>query len=178
MEIPKFDWPWAAAAIFSIGCASDPKPAPAFVAPPFHGPGTSGPTAVTTQKSPTRSQVRISEEIRRACGISEADAHFAFDSARLRAFDHPSLNTVAKCFRTGPLAGRSMRLVGHADPRGEAEYNMVLGGQRADNVKLFLLDKGLKSSQVSTTSRGELEAKGRDESSWAEDRRVDMLLGQ
>jgi peptidoglycan-associated lipoprotein len=177
MGIPKFDWPWAAA-ILSISCASDPKPAPAFVAPPVHGPGMSGSTAVTTQKSPAKSQVRISEEIRRACGISAADANFAFDSAWLRTFDHPTLNNVAKCFRTGPLAGRSMRLVGHADPRGEAEYNMVLGGQRADNVKLFLLDKGLKSSQVSATSRGELEAKGRDEASWAEDRRVDMLLAQ
>jgi peptidoglycan-associated lipoprotein len=177
MKPKKHDFIWTAA-IVAIGCGSDPKPPPAFVAPPAHGPGALTVNAPSTEKSPTQSQVRISEEIRRACGISEADANFAFDSARLRAFDHPILNSVAKCFRTGPLAGRSMRLVGHADPRGETEYNMVLGGQRADNVKLFLLDKGLKSSQVSTTSRGELEAKGRDEATWAEDRRVDVLLAQ
>jgi peptidoglycan-associated lipoprotein len=170
-------WFWVTA-IFTFACASDPKPPPAFLPPPVHGPGGPEQSSASTQKSPSRSQVQISEEIRRACGISEADAHFAFDSSRLSAFDHPTLNSVAKCFRSGPLAGRSMRLVGHADPRGEAEYNMVLGGQRADNVKLFLLDKGLKSSQVTTTSRGELEAKGRDEASWADDRRVDMLLAR
>lgn len=166
------------AAVFTFACASDPKPQPAFVPPPVHGPGGPEQSSASAQKSPSRSQVQISEEIRRACGISEADAHFAFDSSRLSAFDHPTLNSVAKCFLGGPLAGRSMRLVGHADPRGEAEYNIVLGGQRADSVKLFLLDKGLKSSQVSTTSRGELEAKGRDEASWAEDRRVDVLLAR
>jgi peptidoglycan-associated lipoprotein len=168
---------WAAA-FFTLACASDPKPSSAFIPPPVHGPGGPERSSASSEKSPSQSQVRISEEIRRACGISDADAHFSFDSARLRAFDHRILNSVAKCFSSGPLAGRSMRLVGHADPRGEAEYNMVLGGQRADNVKLFLLDKGLKSSQVSTTSRGELEAKGRDEASWAEDRRVDMLLAR
>jgi peptidoglycan-associated lipoprotein len=170
-------WFWVTA-VFTCACASDPKPAPAFLPPPVHGPGGPEQSSASVQKSPNRSQVQISEEIRRACGISEADAHFAFDSSRLSAFDHPTLNSVAKCFRSGPLAGRTMRLVGHADPRGEAEYNMVLGGKRADNVKFFLLDKGLRSSQVTTTSRGELEAKGRDEASWAEDRRVDMLLAQ
>jgi peptidoglycan-associated lipoprotein len=174
----KIHYVFWAAAFLALACASDPKPPPAFVPPPVHGPGGPDPSSASVTKSPTQSQVRISQEIRKACGISESDAHFAFDSARLRAFDHRILNSVAKCFKTGPLAGRGMRLVGHADPRGEAEYNMVLGGQRADNVKLYLLDQGLKTSQVATTSRGELEAKGRDEASWVEDRRVDVMLGQ
>jgi peptidoglycan-associated lipoprotein len=69
-----------------------------------------------------------------------------------------------------------MRLVGHADPRGEPEYNMVLGGKRADNVKGFIIEKGLPEPQVSTTSRGEDEAKGTDEATWAADRRVDVVL--
>jgi peptidoglycan-associated lipoprotein len=41
-----------------------------------------------------------------------------------------------------------------------------------------LLDKGVKSSQVATTSRGELEAKGTNEATWLEDRRVDVLLAR
>jgi peptidoglycan-associated lipoprotein len=69
-----------------------------------------------------------------------------------------------------------MRLVGHADPRGSDEYNLVLAGSRADGVRIFLINRGLRAAQMATTSRGEMEAKGTDEASWAADRRVDILL--
>ena len=127
-------------------------------------------------KSPTAGVVHISSDIRKACGITDADAHFAFDSASLGETERPVLNQLAKCFVSGPLAGREMRLVGHADPRGPDEYNMVLGGSRADTVKIFLTMKGVPNSRIATTSRGEMEARGTEESSWAEDRRVDVLL--
>jgi peptidoglycan-associated lipoprotein len=70
-----------------------------------------------------------------------------------------------------------MRLVGHADPRGSDEYNMVLGSKRAENVKSGIVTEGLPDAQASTTSRGEMEARGTDEASWAQDRRVDIVLG-
>lgn len=130
----------------------------------------------TDSKSPTAGVVHISSDIRQACGITDADAHFAFDSASLGEAERPVLNQLAKCFLSGPLAGREMRLVGHADPRGPDEYNMVLGGSRADTVKVFLTMKGLPSGRIATTSRGEMEARGTEEASWAEDRRVDVLL--
>jgi peptidoglycan-associated lipoprotein len=87
------------------------------------------------------------------------------------------LKQLADCFSTGPLKGRQMRLVGHADPRGEPEYNLTLGGRRADNVKSFIAKQGLAEEQMSTTSRGEMDATGTDEASWARDRRVDVILG-
>jgi peptidoglycan-associated lipoprotein len=40
----------------------------------------------------------------------------------------------------------------------------------------FLVDRGLSAEQVAATSRGEMDAKGTDEGSWSEDRRVDILL--
>ena len=97
--------------------------------------------------NPNKSQINISDEIKKACGISDADAYFAFDSANIRGQDHKVLGQLADCFSKGPLKGREMRLVGHADPRGEPEYNMVLGGRRADNVKGFIVQKGLSSGQ-------------------------------
>ncbi len=126
--------------------------------------------------STTNSVVNIAPEIRRACGIPDADAYFAFDSARVRASDYPTLDKLVTCFSTGPLAHREMHLVGHTDPRGAEEYNMVLGGSRADGVKAFLVERGMGSQQVATTSRGEMDAKGTNESSWAQDRRVDVQL--
>jgi peptidoglycan-associated lipoprotein len=127
-------------------------------------------------QSPAKSVINIAEEIRRACGIADADAHFAFDSASVRSIDYPTLDKLVRCFASGPLAKRQMRLVGHADPRGTEEYNIVLGGSRADNVRTFLVGRGLRGEQVATTSRGEMDAKGTSEASWIHDRRVDIKL--
>jgi peptidoglycan-associated lipoprotein len=127
--------------------------------------------------NPARSAINISDEIRKACGISDTDAHFDYDSANVRPQEKIILKKLADCFSTGPLKGRQMKLVGHADPRGEEEYNMVLGGRRADNIKSAIAAEGLDQGKIATTSRGELEASGTDDASWAKDRRVDIMLG-
>lgn len=125
---------------------------------------------------PAQSDITISDEIKRACGLSDTEARFAYNSAKLRDADRAVMKKLADCFTTGPLKGRTMRLAGHADPRGEPEYNLVLGGRRADNVAAALKAEGLPGAQVTTTSRGEMEARGTDEASWAKDRRVEIYL--
>ena len=72
--------------------------------------------------------------------------------------------------------GRTMTLVGRADPRGESEYNLALGGHRANSVKSAPISAQLDEKWITTTSRGELDARGTDEASWQHDRRVDVLL--
>lgn len=139
--------------------------------------GTAVHTPAPTPNTPVAANVHISEDILRACNIPDVDAYFPFDSARLTAFDDPPLDAVATCFTRGPLAGRQMQLIGHADPRGAADYNMTLGQSRADSVATYLETRGLHSTAVTTTSRGAMDATGRDETGWAHDRRVDVLLG-
>jgi peptidoglycan-associated lipoprotein len=171
------------AALFAVigcvaACGSDPKPPPA--APSG---GTEAPQAATAMASSekpdddaTKGQINISDEIKKACGITDAEAFFDFDSANVQPNARAVLTKLANCFSTGPLKGRKMNLVGHADPRGEEEYNLVLGGRRSDNVKHFLVSVGLPDAQAMTTSRGEMDATGTDEASWAKDRRVDVVL--
>ena len=55
---------------------------------------------------------------------------------------------------------------------------MVLGGRRADNVKTAIVTAGMNGAKVDSTSRGEMDASGTDETGWAQDRRVDIMLGQ
>ena len=77
----------------------------------------------------------------------------------------------------GPSLPQGLTVVeGNTDERGSDEYNMVLGGRRAESVKQYLANEGLGKSQMETTSRGELDAKGFNEETWAKDRRVDVLL--
>lgn len=166
------------AAIF-IACSSDQKPPPSVPAQPVTGlPLAQAPVPAAPAGEREIDDVVISDEILQACGISQARAKFAFDSSRVEQGDHPVLDELASCFTTGKLSGRTMNLVGHADPRGEAEYNLVLGGKRADSVKQYLTARGLGDQQAETTSRGELDATGVDDPSWSNDRRVQVILAE
>lgn len=131
----------------------------------------------TGPSSQTASNVSISDEIRKKCGISDQDAYFPFDSSHVTAADTNALGAVARCFTSGPLAGRSVKLVGRADPRGESEYNITLGQSRADAVGSYLHARGMSKGKTLATSRGSMDAAGTDESGWQHDRRVDVMLG-
>lgn len=164
-------------AVFAA-CGSDPPPpaqAPTAAPPP---PPPPAPVATNPkpEDDPNKGNITISDEIKRLCNISDAEAFFAFDSANVRPQDRVVLKKLADCFATGPLKGRRMRLVGHADPRGDEEYNRVLGQRRADNVKGAISNEGLAATQMETVSRGEDDATGTDEGGWTKDRRVDIVL--
>lgn len=177
-----------ALAVLALGLAVPPLVACGGDKPPAKGPddvASAAPAGPKTPRlppdppnSPQASALRISDEIVRACGISEPDAYFAFDSANLRKDDAHVLDLVVTCFTTGPLKGRTMRLVGHADPRGSSDYNVTLGQSRADAVKGYMVDHGMDKAKTESTSRGAMDATGTDEPTWARDRRVDMMLAQ
>ncbi len=165
----------AASVFLATGCAGA-KP-PVAATPEGHATATSPTAQSASLPSPTSSNVSISDEIRSKCGISDADAYFPFDSAHVTSSDHSPLDQVAKCFTQGPLAGRSVKLVGRADPRGPSDYNLTLGQSRADAVSSYLAARGMSKDKAQPTSRGAMDASGTDESGWQHDRRVDVLLG-
>ncbi len=102
--------------------------------------------------------------------------HFDYDSRDLPPDARGVLQRLAGCVTTGSLKGAKVLLTGHCDPRGEYEFNMVLGAERAENVKTLLTGLGVSDGKVTTSSRGKLDATGTDESSWAQDRRVDVEI--
>ncbi len=118
--------------------------------------------------------IRIDPEIASKCDLPIA--HFAFDSSDIRMGEAPALDALAHCFISGPLAGQDLMLVGHADPRGELNYNYALGQARAGGVAAYLLLHGLPDERIITSSLGELEATGSTPDGWARDRRVEVLL--
>lgn len=165
------------------------RKAKAPVAPPQQGIGQA-----TTTGAPFPGDVRsmgpavetvglsVSNAIAKACGIAPTGdgkavaPNFEFDSAALAPDDRVLLAKVARCLSEGALRGRNVMLIGRADPRGENEYNMMLGGSRADTVHRYMVDLGVGRERMHTTSRGEMDATGKDEAGWAHDRRVDVEL--
>jgi peptidoglycan-associated lipoprotein len=73
-------------------------------------------------------------------------------------------------------AAVSVRLEGHADERGSREYNIALGEKRANAARDFLVLQGVKAASLETVSYGEERpvATGHDESSWSQNRRVEV----
>ena len=126
----------------------------------------------------TDQEVAVDDDLRNACKIDDTEKtpKFDYDSSSLSSADRNVLVQIAKCLTTGPLKGRSVELTGRADPRGETEYNMSLGSSRAAAVNMYLSALGVDPSKMPATSRGELDARGKDEDGWRKDRRVDMRL--
>jgi peptidoglycan-associated lipoprotein len=161
----------ACCAAFAVGCKEDPPKTQEDAAPRKAAPAANA----TGAKGDTTSNIKIDDKIIKACGDMPA-APFAFDSAEVSPEASNVLDAVARCFITGPLKGRKLNLVGHADNRGETEYNLALGQRRAGSIQNFLANKGVENGKITTSSKGEFEATGSDEPGWAKDRRVDILL--
>ncbi|CAN5897568.1 hypothetical protein BH11MYX4_BH11MYX4_24100 [soil metagenome] len=100
---------------------------------------------------------------------------FEFDSAKADGDEQPTMQTLATCMVSGPLKGRSIRLIGHTDPRGSANYNDKLGLQRAEQVKRYLTAHGVDPARVAVESAGEGEA-SKAPAEWPKDRRVEIRL--
>lgn len=171
--------PILSAFLLSLGCAkktSDaPVEAPAAAAP---GPAPAEPADANEypDKDPNKASIVVDAKITEMCEIPTAQ--FDFDSSALGEDAQAALDALSECFATGPAKGEGMRLVGHADPRGTEEYNMALGSRRAGSVADYLGGKGLDEANLETSSKGELEATGTDEASWAADRKVEIFLAE
>ncbi|MFO0614145.1 MAG: OmpA family protein [Polyangiaceae bacterium] len=118
-------------------------------------------------------QVAVDPRIQSACRVRAPK--FGLDSTSVDL--DPALDKLARCFKHGPMKYRTLLLVGHTDPRGTPDYNRALGKQRAETVASYLESRGITGYRIETASRGEADARGTDEASWATDRRVDILLG-
>lgn len=167
---------WIGWCALCVACSQTPQPKMVDVTAEPKPDKQQQALAPSTPDSPNTASINISDEIRKACGLSEKDAYFDYDSSRVTPEADRVLSGLASCFTVGPLKERGMKLVGHADPRGDSEYNLLLGGTRADHVGSALSKKGVDGDRISSSSRGEMDARGNDEPTWAKDRRVDVLL--
>lgn len=162
----------------ALGCAAAPEPQqrtagltkpidPPQPPPLGHGPATVEVDAIYS--------MWMTDSVRTMC--KGPDPFFKFDSAKTMATDEPTMKNLADCMATGPLRGKSIKLIGHADPRGSADYNDQLGLARAQKVKKFLTDNGIEDARVQTATAGKDQASP-EPKDWPADRRVEIQLAQ
>jgi peptidoglycan-associated lipoprotein len=137
-------------------------------------------TSIAQPAPKANGNVAVSGDIAQACKIDfnnvDRAPKFDFDDSSLEPQDRGVLQQVATCVTSGPLKGRSLKLIGRADPRGEVEFNFVLGEHRASAVDDYLAQLGVDRHKLVETSRGKLDATGTNDQGWQRDRRVDISL--
>lgn len=102
--------------------------------------------------------------------------HFDYDKYNIRDEDKDLLNKNAKWLNLNSKV--KVVVEGHADERGEAEYNLALGDKRAKIVVKFLESLGISKDRLSTVSYGKEKPldPGHSESAWAKNRRAEFKI--
>jgi outer membrane protein OmpA-like peptidoglycan-associated protein len=159
---------------------TQPQPPPPDQPPAAQN--TTPPAPQVTADQKVSPNIAFGGDLVALCGIKPGpdapDPKFDYDKDDLTPTDRDVLGQLATCMTTGKLKGKAVSLIGRADPRGTEEYNLGLGSRRASSVGKYLQNLGVGTPQLAVTTRGALDATGTDESSWKNDRRVDVQLKQ
>jgi peptidoglycan-associated lipoprotein len=103
--------------------------------------------------------------------------YFDFDKAELRQDSRDVLSKNAETILKS-LAGAKIKIEGHCDERGSAEYNLALGERRAKSSQAYLTTLGVKAENLSIISYGKEKPAvlGSDEAAWAKNRRAEFVI--
>ena len=169
------------AGLLLAGCASqEPEDTWPEMEPVEQTPDTDMDTAVLEPAGPVVENGKVIIPVSGGTGDGMTEMlngifYFDFDQAIVKRIGHEELNKHAQV-----LAGdryMRVRLEGHADERGTREYNLALGERRANAVRAYVVAQGASRSQIEVISYGEEKPdnSGHNESSWAQNRRVEIV---
>ncbi len=99
------------------------------------------PAAVSVPATPTPREIDLTP------------VYFNFDNFLLTADGEAQLQKIGRLMKDYPSV--RVRLIGHADAKGTADYNLVLSQKRARTTLQYLLNLGIEESRLSSTGLGE-----------------------
>lgn len=103
---------------------------------------------------------------------------FEFNSAKLSNDAAKMLDRQVEWLKNNPEI--KITVEGYCDERGGEKYNMMLGKKRAEMVKKYLTNHGVKSERIKVVSYGKDHplASGATEEAWAQNRRAVTITKQ
>ncbi len=107
--------------------------------------------------------------------LAQRSVYFEFDSYTISNQYKALVENHARFLVQNP--NRRAVIEGNTDDRGGAEYNLALGQRRSEAVRRAMLLLGVRDDQIEAVSFGKEKPKatGSDESSFAENRRADIV---
>lgn len=133
-------------------------------------------TALNPSGANSRQRVELTKDEKAAVDAGLQDVFFGYDQWTLSDEGMAALNHDANYLKDHP--GAVLRIEGHCDERGTADYNMVLGDKRAKAARNYLAAAGVSHKQVAIVSYGKERpfCFDHDESCYQQNRRGHMLL--
>ena len=123
-----------------------------------------------------RQRAELTKEEKAAIEAGLQDVFFGYDQWVLSDTGMDALNLDAQWLKDHP--GAVMKVEGHCDERGTADYNIVLGEKRAKAARSYLVESGVAPKQVAIVSYGKARPFCTDpaESCYQQNRRGHVLL--
>lgn len=111
--------------------------------------------------------------------VLEETVLFDFQRSRVKSRAWPVIDAIVELVRQHPEWTR-MRVEGHADVRGEPEFNMELSVRRARNTMRELVERGMPEDRVEFVGYGETRPRDlrRTEDAHQRNRRVEFVVLQ
>lgn len=115
-------------------------------------------------------------ETERGVVVTVGDVLFEVDKADLKAGAIRNLDKLVEFLQSYPE--REIRVEGHTDSTGAAEYNLGLSQRRAASVRDMLLDRGVDAARITTEGLGEEYpvASNNTSAGRQQNRRVEIVL--
>jgi peptidoglycan-associated lipoprotein len=139
-------------------------------------------SAARTQKQTPDTQVAIqpadSQPVNTMTEVSAfATIYFDFDSSDLSQDARNTLTKNAEILMKS-MQPAKIKIEGHCDERGSAEYNLALGERRAKSAMQYLITLGVKPDRLSVISYGKEKpaVQGNNEEAWAKNRRDEFVI--
>ncbi|MEM1296663.1 MAG: OmpA family protein, partial [Verrucomicrobiota bacterium] len=106
--------------------------------------------------------------------------YFPKNSSYFNSTERSKIQSFAKEITQLREGNITVYLIGHADARGQTDYNQWLSDKRANRVSRALSSYGVRASFVRVEAKGESDAAPlkAGESAWSKDRRVDIRVGK
>ena len=154
------------------------QPVPAELQEPQRAANTTMAANSAPAASPAPAPAEPGTKMDQAGLRTQRSVYFDYNSATVRSEFDPALQAHARYLAANPKS--RVRIEGNADDRGTPDFNARLGLKRAENVRQVLIGHGAIEKQITLKTLGESQPKlkGRDEESWAENRRADVVYEQ
>jgi outer membrane protein OmpA-like peptidoglycan-associated protein len=119
----------------------------------------------------------ISKEVVEKVNLAARKIQFEFTKATVRTASYKVLDEVVSVLKKDP--NLILSIEGHTSNDGDLKANMKLSQERADNVKKYMVSKGIDASRLTAIGYGPKKPlnNGKTEADKAKNRRVEMILG-
>jgi len=167
------------ALLFLTGCSTPAASKPQGATTPQADVATQKKATATPSKPPPTSSLEAHQKgiLGKEGAVGPLrDVTFDFDRYDIRPDAREILKQNAAWLKANPQT--RIEIEGHCDERGTNEYNLALGAKRADSVKRYFIDLGIRPDRLSTVSYGEELplCKEQSEACWARNRRAHFAI--